>query len=231
VLSARSARCSGSYRHRSSNPFVAVELSGSIRLAIEQEERRLPLTVIPSRHTGHMNSEDLDWYDAKKFFGLHGRASEEELVRRVLEVAGSKLDYSDAKPAERKLLAIWCVALAASGNYRQPSSEHLRGASRNAATFVTGSADQDVMRSLAAKLYPTGERTLQTLLSAFGYRALEQHHLPTELDLPEDNRDFIDGLVGRRDDHYSALAEQQGVDTTDEQFESLALGYPVDDDE
>lgn len=44
-------------------------------------------------------------------------------------------------------------------------------------------------------------RRSKTLRSAFGYRALEQHHLLTELDLPKDNRDFIDGLVGRRDDH------------------------------
>lgn len=55
--------------------------------------------------------DNLDGYVARKVFGLHGNAPDEQLCRRVLAYTGTGVDYSDLSLVDKVACCSWAVAL------------------------------------------------------------------------------------------------------------------------
>lgn len=170
--------------------------------------------VAPRAMMSLMNVDSFDEYAARKRFSLSGRASDEQLARRMLELAGVQVDVSSVTPAERTMLYCLAVVLgtAAGPPWRSADAGELRAAARDAAETVESIYPSSLIRSVVAKLYPRGGCEPRAVLAAIGYKALDlTADLKSELEMSDDQPTSYNALAGRHDDHYSELADRHGI--------------------
>jgi hypothetical protein len=152
--------------------------------------------------------DELDEYEARRYFGLPGRAVPESLCRRVLSLTKTGIDYSTLTTNERAVLHRWAVALGSLGPKRGITvrDDEARMASRQAASLLAemnGNAD---VAMLARKLRPdAGTRPPVVVLSAFGFRVYEGAALVVDAG---DDLAVGDRYSWYVSDRYSELADR-----------------------
>lgn len=121
--------------------------------------------------------DELDPTTARQYFGLPGGALPETLIRRVLTLTGTGVEFSTMTTDERAVLSRWALIL---GSHPPPRSwsevtvtrDMARDAARQAANLLAQMEGDGDVALLARRLLP-GDRPPVVVLTALGFRVYE----------------------------------------------------------
>ena len=126
--------------------------------------------------------DELDPYEARRFFRLPGGSLPEALCRHVLASTLTGVEYSELTTGERAAVFTWATVI---GSSMSPSREGwaqltvrdtvIRKAAREAATLTIELCEAAEVEQLARRLLPSQpDRTPSAVLTAMGTRVYER---------------------------------------------------------